>query len=112
MPSLRHNWPASQAYRDYLVRQYQARLQASRSVGYRPVITTLPTGTSLSAGAVVSPDRRYVRINATPFFSSVGPVYNYNLYNGHTYPVYTPQQRQRQKPVYYYHDGLRTRAAR
>jgi hypothetical protein len=55
-----------------------------RSVGYRPVITTLPTGTSLSAGAVVSPDRRYVRINAMPFFSNVGPVYTYNLKTGQT----------------------------
>lgn len=77
------------AYRNALLRQYQA-LQAGRAVGYRPIITTLPQGASLAAGAVVSPDRRYVRINAAPFFSSIGPVRTFNLYNGQT-RVYNPQ---------------------
>ena len=95
------------AYRNQLL-QYQAQMYYGRPVGYRPVITTLPTGTSLSAGAVVSPDGRYVRINATPFFSSVGPVYTYNLKNGQTgvYSAHPPMQLQ-QPEVWY--DGLRTR---
>lgn len=53
-------------------------------VGYMPVITWLPQGTSFGASAVVSPDRRYVRVSPMPFFSSVGPVYNYNLNTGET----------------------------
>jgi hypothetical protein len=54
------------------------------AVGYRPVITWLPEGTHFGASAVVSPDRRYVRVSPAPFFSSVGPVYSYNLNTGET----------------------------
>jgi hypothetical protein len=55
-------------------------------VGYLPVITWLPDGTSFGANAVVSPDGRHVRINANPMFSNVGPVYTYNLNTGETLP--------------------------
>ncbi|MCL4202546.1 MAG: hypothetical protein KJ000_08615 [Pirellulaceae bacterium] len=58
--------------------------QRYNSVGYMPVIGWLPEGTHLGASAVVSPDRRYVRVSPTPFFSSVGPVYSYNLNTGQT----------------------------
>jgi hypothetical protein len=106
------------ALRDQLARQYQAQLYQSQMyggpVGYRPIITTLPSGASLSAGAVVSPDRRYVRINAAPFFSSVGPVYNYNLKTGET-SVWSPygnfQPQRLQQPEIWF-DGLRTRHGR
>jgi hypothetical protein len=54
------------------------------AVGYRPVITWLPEGTHFGASAVISPDRRYVRVSPTPFFSSVGPVYTYNIQTGET----------------------------
>lgn len=54
------------------------------NVGYAPVVTWLPEGTQMGASAVISPDRRYVRTNMTPFFSSVGPVYSYNLNTGET----------------------------
>jgi hypothetical protein len=100
-----------QLLRQYQAQQYQAQMYGGRNVGYRPVITTLPSGASLSAGAVVSPDGRYVRINATPFFSSVGPVYNYNLKTGQT-SVWSPygqfQPQRLQHPEIWY-DGLRTR---
>jgi hypothetical protein len=59
---------------------------AGYGVGYMPVVTWLPEGTWFGAGANVSPDGRYVRVNANPFFSSVGPVYTYNLNNGATQP--------------------------
>jgi hypothetical protein len=49
------------------------------AVGYQPVITTLPEGTNLSITAVVSADRRYVRINANPLFSGVGNVTQFNF---------------------------------
>jgi len=56
-------------------------LRPGRS-GFAPVITWLPSGTTLNVGAVVSPDRRYVRINAIPFFSQVGPVRTFNFKTG------------------------------
>jgi tetratricopeptide (TPR) repeat protein len=52
------------------------------AVGYQPVITTLPEGTNLQAQAVVSADRRYVRITATPLFSGVGQVTQFNFSGG------------------------------
>jgi hypothetical protein len=74
----------SAAYRDYMIQQYRARLYASRYPGtaYAPVVTWLPQGTSFSASAVVSPDRRYVRINAAPFFSGIGPVNTFRFAPG------------------------------
>ncbi len=40
----------------------------------QPVIVVLSEGTSLSVQAVVSPDRRYVRLTVVPFFSQIGDV--------------------------------------
>ena len=68
------------ARRAAAVSNYQQRLQAARgNAGFQPVIAWLPDGASLGVGAVVSPDRRYVRITAAPFFSSVGPVRTFNF---------------------------------
>jgi hypothetical protein len=39
-----------------------------------PIIITLPEGTQLFATAVVSADRRYVRISASPSFTGIGNV--------------------------------------
>lgn len=63
---------------------------AGYGVGYMPVITWLPEGTWFGASANISPDGRHVRVNANPFYSSVGPVYNYNLNTGATQP-WVPQ---------------------
>jgi hypothetical protein len=53
----------------------QAALFGSRgAVGYQPIIITLPTGTIMTATAVVSADRRYVRVGVAPTFSLVGDV--------------------------------------
>jgi hypothetical protein len=52
------------------------------AVGYQPVITTLPEGTNMSATAVISADRRYVRISVVPLFSSVGDVTTFNFATG------------------------------
>lgn len=109
---------------------------AGHGVGYMPVITWLPEGTALSAGATVSPAGRYVRTGVNPFFSNVGPVYNYNLNNGQTRPwmpqssyetnrrplgypafdhaeAYGNSWQQRQTPTRtpprVWHDGIRTR---
>jgi hypothetical protein len=48
------------------------------AVGYRPVVTALPEGTNMSATAVISADRRYVRVSASPLFSSVSEVSTFN----------------------------------
>lgn len=53
------------------------------SVGYQPVIQNFPTGASMSVqSAVVSYDRRYVRITAMPFFSQIGQVSTFNVGSG------------------------------
>ena len=54
----------------------------SGAVGYQPVITTLPEGTNLTAMAVMSADRRYVRITTAPLFSGVGQVTQFTSSGG------------------------------
>jgi hypothetical protein len=49
------------------------------AVGFQPVITTLPEGVNMYARAVVSADRRYVRVTAVPLFSLVGQVTQFNF---------------------------------
>ena len=44
------------------------------AVGLQPVITVLGEGTSLNVQAVVSSDRRFVRLTLVPFFSEIGAV--------------------------------------
>jgi hypothetical protein len=89
---VRRQLATSQAYRDMQVRDYQNRLAAARGggrpVGYAPVITWLPEGASLGASAVVSPDRRYVRMTLQPFFSRVVGVDTFNFRTGETRRVY------------------------
>lgn len=74
----------AQALRNQLELEYRRQLlrRGGNNVGFAPVITTLPSGASLGAGAVISPDGRYVRVNAQPFFSQVGPVRTFNFANG------------------------------
>ncbi len=58
-------------------------------VAYMPIVSWLPQGTQLTANAIVSPDRRHVRMSLNPIFSSIGPVYHYNMNNGAYYrPTY------------------------
>ncbi|MBT7255775.1 MAG: hypothetical protein HN882_12290, partial [Planctomycetaceae bacterium] len=81
----------SDAARDFAI----ARRMAARDgrffvpgrggVGYRPEITVLPSGASLTAMApIVSPDRRYVRISIppTPIATGVGDVRTFNFATG------------------------------
>jgi hypothetical protein len=51
-------------------------------VGYQPVIIWLPAGATLNAQAVVSADRRYVRITCTPSFYGIGAVSTFNYATG------------------------------
>jgi hypothetical protein len=53
------------------------------AVGYQPVITTLPEGVNLAVTpAVITADRRYVRITTAPLFSGVGQVTQFNFSGG------------------------------
>ncbi len=78
------------ALRDYAISmrlaQQQGRWGLGRrgAVGYRPQITTLPEGANMTSTAVISADRRYVRITALPFFSQIGEVQTFNFSNGNT----------------------------
>jgi tetratricopeptide (TPR) repeat protein len=52
------------------------------AVGYQPVIIWIPEGANLGATAVVSADRRYVRITCVPFFSAIREVNVFNMASG------------------------------
>ena len=54
------------------------------AVGYQPIIITLPEGTNMMATAVVSADRRYVRITCQPLFSAVTNVVTFSMATGAT----------------------------
>src|SRR5205085_7578794 len=53
------------------------------AVGYRPVLTTLPTGAFMTvSSAVISADRRYVRVSPSPNFTQVTEVNTFNFVLG------------------------------
>ena len=52
------------------------------AVGYQPVIIFIPEGAQFWATAVVSADRRYVRITSVPFFSAIEKVTTFNYSSG------------------------------
>ncbi len=51
-------------------------------VGYRPVIISLPEGANFNSNAVISADRRYVRVSPSPTFSQVTEVSTFNYVTG------------------------------
>jgi len=56
---------------------------ARGAVGYQPVITVLPSGAQMTVRpAVVSHDRRYVRVSPVPFFSGISQVNTFNYVTG------------------------------
>ncbi len=56
------------------------------AVGFQPIIQTISDGPSLIATAVVSADRRYVRIGAAPSFNTIGEVQTFT-FAGQAQPV-------------------------
>jgi hypothetical protein len=52
------------------------------AAGYQPVISTLPQGAQMFTTAVVSADRRYVRVSPLPIFSEVSQVNTFNYFTG------------------------------
>jgi tetratricopeptide (TPR) repeat protein len=58
----------------------QAALFGGRgAVGFQPIVMTLTGGPNLTASAVVSADRRYVRISAIPSFNTIGDVQTFTF---------------------------------
>ncbi|MEM8945097.1 MAG: hypothetical protein AAGD11_07935, partial [Planctomycetota bacterium] len=49
------------------------------AVGFQPIIQTLPSGTQMQVTGVVSSDRRYVRIAASPSFTGIGDVTTFSF---------------------------------
>ena len=82
------SYDSSEAEREY--RKYNQKTKKDgiapanrrRDAGFRPIITTLPSGAGTSVTAVVSADRRYVRISPVPFFSSIGSVSTFTFAGG------------------------------
>ena len=52
------------------------------AVGYQPVIITLPAGAQFQVTAVISADRRYVRVTPSPVFSGISEVNTFNTTTG------------------------------
>ena len=52
------------------------------AVGFQPIIQVISEGVSMSAMAVISGDRRYVKINAQPVFNSITDVFTFSFVNG------------------------------
>ena len=54
----------------------------SGAIGFQPVITTIPDGVGLSAMAVVTGDRRYVKMSLAPFFQTIINVDQFTIPSG------------------------------
>jgi hypothetical protein len=48
-------------------------------VGFQPIVTAIPEGVMLGAAAVVSADRRYVRLSVAPNFSTITDVFTFSF---------------------------------
>jgi len=78
-------------------RQAGRRFGASRqqfngagNVGFRPVITVLSEGVTNNAMAVISGDRRYVRITVAPAFTALTDVFTFSFVNNGGNPTGNP----------------------
>ena len=59
-----------------------ARPFVTGAVGFQPVVSTINEGSILQASAVVSPDRRYVRMAVNPVFSTLTDVFTFSFVSG------------------------------
>lgn len=71
--------PARGAARDTDLARRLAIAGRGGAVGFQPIIQTLPSGTQMLVNGVVSSDRRYVRIAASPSFTGVGNVQTFSF---------------------------------
>ncbi|MCA9020643.1 MAG: hypothetical protein KDA74_10900, partial [Planctomycetaceae bacterium] len=56
-------------------------VQNTGGIANQPVITVIPEGISLTGAAVVSPDRRYVRLSLSPQFTNVTEIFTFSFMN-------------------------------
>ena len=63
-------------------RSRDQRVRPAGAVGFQPVIAVIPEGIQLTTGAVVSADRRYVRISSFPVFSNITDVVQFSFVSG------------------------------
>lgn len=68
------------ASEEYL-RQQQILMQNIGNIqaGVQPIVQTVSEGASLAATAIVSPDRRYVRLGLNPTFSAITDVFTFTF---------------------------------
>ncbi len=52
------------------------------AIGFQPQIVTIPDGIQMSVAAVVSADRRYVRLSVQPFFTNITDVFTFSFIGG------------------------------
>jgi DNA primase len=110
---LQQQWQQQQLQQQW--NQLQNRQRLMQPNGFRPIVTWLPTGTNFSASAVVSPDRRHVRMSLAPFFSSIPRVDTFNYSTGQYRNIYTsnPQptrstESSRVRPEHQWYKKIRT----
>lgn len=60
----------------------RTQIRPTGAVGFQPIIQTIPDGATFSARAVVSPDRRYVRIGVNPLFTNITDVFTFTFFSG------------------------------
>jgi len=110
---LQQQWQQQQwLQQQWFLQNRQGMMQQN---GFRPIVTWLPTGTNFSARAVVSPDRRHVRMSLAPFFSSIPRVDTFNYSTGQYRNVYmeTPRttrssESSRVRPEHQWYKKIRT----
>jgi hypothetical protein len=77
---------ADPAARDAALAEFEdSRRRTQRlagAVGFQPIIQIIPDGVQLSALAVVSADRRYVRISTLPLFTNITDVATFSFISG------------------------------
>ncbi|MEZ6096619.1 MAG: VWA domain-containing protein [Pirellulaceae bacterium] len=86
---------SSSAYTNYLRARYGAGIAAGNdnglgnnggnllgpgTVGYRPVITTIPAGAQMTVNHATTADRLYVFVSVSPFFSGIADVFTFNFF--------------------------------
>lgn len=52
------------------------------NIGFQPIITTIADGTTMTVRAVVSADRRYVRLSVLPQFNNLTDVFTFSFISG------------------------------
>lgn len=72
---------AGQRFADSRRRAGAFTVGVGSNIGFAPVVSVLSEGVSMSAMAVVSGDRRYVRLTTLPFFSAITDVFTFSFVN-------------------------------